>query len=73
MTSIMEALPAAFGPDLNLAGPVLFARYAGDVLPLATALAAIFFMRSTPIVSETRQKNQLLRNRIEEFWDIRYL
>ena len=73
MTSIMEALPAAFEPDLNLAVPALFARYAVGVLRSATASAAIFLMSSTLIVSETRQETHLLRNRIEGFRDIRYL
>lgn len=51
MTSITEALPAAFGPDLSHAVPALFVRYAVGVLPLVTDSAAISSMSSIPIVS----------------------
>jgi hypothetical protein len=65
MTSITEALLAAFGPDPDLAVPALFVRPAVGVQLSATVLAAIFIMNATPIVSETRRKTHLLRNKIK--------
>ena len=67
MTSITQALPAAFGPGRRHAEPALFVRFAAVARPLVTASAAISSMSPTLTVSGTKQETHLAKNGSDTF------
>ena len=62
MTSITQALPAAFGPGRRHAAPALFVRFAAAARPSVTASAAISSMILTPTVSGAKRETHLQKN-----------
>ena len=67
MTSITQALPAAFGPGRRHAEPALFVRFAAVARLSVTGSAAISSMSPTLTASGTEQETHLLKNGSDTF------